>query len=606
MTGKKLLRITAVVVMSIVLLAGSGFFTATFAAQKGTAYELNDLDMTIDVNKNHSYEIKKVYKVNIPEDLDELTFEIPNDGYKIDGIDIKGVEFTTEDRGSSVAVNVDSKKYLKKGEHTFTLTYKIIEYIDTNPKNDMLYFKALSPNVSIPIGKLRVTINLPKDFPTDDFQYYAGEFGTQDVTTKLSMEQNGKSYSLTGEMIPQDFGITFKAELPEGYWAYPMDNSWAERVALGVMSGVILLLFIMWLIGGRDPKVDVEKVTHPLENFSIAEIGYIYRGHVHVKDMIALIIYLATKGYLAISEYEPKKYRLLRLEEPSDEEKFLRNAYDVLFKGVYKHRYLNMDDIGVRLRQMMKEIELDVLSGSSSRTMKARTLLSEILRVIAMLITSAGVASTFIFADLMSYRSPNYMPACAAGIATFLSLAFIATTYDSRHYSYNTMRGKLFPVALIIYLAISACSVYNLHLNNFSYVSVAAIAVCAVLAIPLVCIIPARGKDNALIVAKLEALEDFIENGDIKEINEYQEADPNYYYEILPYAALFSLAKTWAAKFDDQGIEPPAWWHDDVKGHVVSVVKSHTAETYADEITVFQRTLESEFRDMLIKHGLFH
>ena len=74
----------------------------------------------------------------------------------------------------------------------------------------------------------------------------------------------------------------------------------------------LLLIFLFWFIGGRDPKVGKTVEMHPIEGVTPADIGYLFYGHTRIRDIAVLIVYLATKGYLKIVEYRPKSIRWFR------------------------------------------------------------------------------------------------------------------------------------------------------------------------------------------------------------------------------------------------------------------------------------------------------
>ena len=137
-------------------------------------------------------------------------------------------------------------------------------------------------------------------------------------------------------MIPENFGITLKAQLPDGYWEKALDGSWSITAITLVMAGLLLILLILWIIGGRDPRVKRESVTKPVEGLTPVELGYIFNSEVRTRDVLNLVLQFAQKGYLTISEYEPKRYRLIRGKAPVNEERMYRNAFRILFEDVYK------------------------------------------------------------------------------------------------------------------------------------------------------------------------------------------------------------------------------------------------------------------------------
>ncbi len=107
---------------------------------------------------------------------------------------------------------------------------------------------------------------------------------------------------MAGKNIPENFSIIIKANLPENYWIGELDNSWMSKVIVGLSIIMILVLIFLWFIGGRDPKVDRGNELPP--NFSITppEANYLLNGNIGIHDVISMIIYLGSKGYLNIIE----------------------------------------------------------------------------------------------------------------------------------------------------------------------------------------------------------------------------------------------------------------------------------------------------------------
>ena len=229
----------------------------------------------------------------------------------------------------------------------------------------MFYFNVLLPEWKQPIGKVNISVSFPEDFPFDDMHCYAGQFGVQDVDNKITFKAKDSDHTVTvtGEKIPENFGITLKAQLPEGYWENELDGSWSLTAITLVMMVVSLILLLLWIIGGKDPKVKKQTVTKPIEGITPVELGYAFNSEVRIRDVLHMILQFAQKGYLSISEYEPKRYRIIKGKRPVGEEKMYRNAYSILFEDVYKGRAVDMDKIPARLDRIRASIENDVAAG---------------------------------------------------------------------------------------------------------------------------------------------------------------------------------------------------------------------------------------------------
>jgi hypothetical protein len=337
------------------------------AGIQGGAYEVTDYDLTAEVGKDHSYTVEEKISVKIPDQLQRVEFAIPSGNFRISDIEVENALYEAKTASEASKVVIADPEKLTAGSHVYTIKYKIREYRDHDSTKDMFFFNVLLPEWKQPIGKVSINASFPEDFPFDDMQCYAGQFGVQDVTNKINFKANKSAHtvSVKGEMIPENFGITLKAQLPDGYWQKALDGSWSITAITLVMAGLSLILLILWIIGGRDPRVKKERVTRPIEGFTPVELGYIFNSEVRTKDVLNLILQFGQKGYLTISEYEPKRYRLIREKEPVKEERMYRSAYRILFEDVYKGRALSTDK-----KQRKKRIKLRKILAVSKKGKK--------------------------------------------------------------------------------------------------------------------------------------------------------------------------------------------------------------------------------------------
>jgi hypothetical protein len=233
-------------------------------------------------------------------------------------------------------------------------------------------------------------------------------------------------------MIPENYGITLKAQLPDGYWEKALDGSWSITVIMLAMTGLSLILLIMWIIGGRDPKVKKEKVTRPIEGLTPIELGYIFNSEVRTRDVLNLLLQFAQKGYLTISEYEPKRYRLIRRKAPVNEERMYRNAFRILFEDVYKNRALSMDKIGPRVEKIRAAITDDVAAGFTASESLPFTPLSRVFRAAGAILLGLTLGFSAMVSYYYDYKSPNYVEALLVAVAGACAAMLLCKAIDGR------------------------------------------------------------------------------------------------------------------------------------------------------------------------------
>ena len=366
-----------------------------------------------------------------------------------------------------------------------------------------------------------------------------------------------------------------------------------------VMGTVTLALLIMWIIGGRDPKFKRTLETKPIEGVSPVELGYIFNSEMDIRDLVRLILYFGTKGYLRISEYEPKRYRLIRLKDPDGEEKLIRNAYNILFEDVYKGRGLDMDQFGERLIRIINAIKDDVAAGFTSKEMLAYTPLSRGFRIAGIVMIGVGLAVTNTLGYRYQYLPVNYIESLIIGILA-VGLLCLLCVADDRKYSSSNNTGK---VEEMIAMGLIGCLALYMAFGVVRKTGhlVAALVVMATICISafLTVIMRARGKGNAALVMRFRQLRRFIYHPTPKELLENHLADDKYYYDMMLYALTFGAEESWAISFLTLDVPEPDWYSDDIEGHAFSNLRvKPTTIDYARDLRSFARTIETAYTDM--------
>ena len=560
------------------------------------AFEVINYDMTATVSKDHSYSVEEKISVNIPAQLQKIEFAIPSGNFRISDIEVENAAYETKKASEASTVAITDADKLSPGPHEYTVKYRIREYDDLDTAKDMFYFNVLLPEWKQPIGAVNINVSFPDDFPFDDMQCYAGQFGVQDVNNKIDFRKDESSHavSVTGEMIPENFGITLKAQLPEGYWEDELNGRWSISAITFLMAGVSLLLLILWLIGGRDPKVKRQTVTKPIEGLSPVELSYVFNSEVRIRDVLLMILQFAQKGYLSIVEYEPKRYRLIKGKRPAGEEKMYRNAFSILFEDVYKGRALEMDKIRPRIEKIRDAIENDVAAGFATNDSAAFTPISRTFRYAGAVILGIGLAASNAISYYYDYRSPDIIESLAIGIAAALTSLLLCKVIDNRDSSSNSA-GAFTEVMCLLLLVLPVIYVsYRVAVNTGKPIVVLPMMMASALAVFMIIIMRARGKENAVLVSRIRRLRNFIYHPTPKELLENHLADSDYYYDMMLYALAFGAEESWAISFLTLEVPEPEWYKDEIEGQAYSNLRgTPTTIDHARDFRSFMRTFEN-------------
>ena len=569
--------------------------------EQSTAFEVTGYDFRAKVGRDHSYKVVEKISVNIPDDLASIEFSIPSGNFRISDIEVEDAAYAAKKGSEASTVSIVDPTKLTKGSHEYTIRYTIHEYQDKDPSKDMFYFNVLLPEWKQPIGRVSIRVAFPEDFPWDDMQCYAGQFGVQDSTGKIKFnaDKTKRTVTIKGSRIPENYGITLKAQLPDGYWKGALNGSWAFTASLLSMVGAMLLLAVLWFIGGRDPKVKRETVTRPPEGLEPVELGYVFNSTVGIRDVLLMIVDFARKGYLRISEYEPKRYRLFRQKDPENEERMYRSAYSMLFEDIYKDRAVDMEDLGTRLELIVRAIGDDVAAGFPSNDSMAFTPVSRTFRYAGAVILGAGLGLANAFSYVYDYQPAAYGESIIAGAAAAAFSLLLCREIDRRDSS-SISEGRLAEIASGILTAIPVLYVsFRIFRNTGNPLLPAAVVLIAAVSVFFIVIMRARGRKNGELVAAIRQLRNFIYHPTPKELLENYLADPGYYYEMLIYALAFGAEEAWAISFLTLDVPDPEFYSDEIEGHAFSNLRGQSATVdHARDLRAFVRTLENAYNGM--------
>lgn len=574
------------------------------------AYELQTYSQETTVRKNHQYDVTLEMRINAPKDLSSIKVNLPSGNYQLSNVNISGAsgKAASESNGNKyIQITPEKdKKTFSEGENVFRISYTIREYSESTLNYDMFLYDALVYNWNVSIGELDLTIHFPDDFDFSDLQYYAGQFGAQDVGNTLNYKLDGTTLRMTGKHLPENFGITFKAQLADGYWQGALDNSWTIQLSIIVLGITTLLILLLWLIGGRDPRIPKTVEMHPIDGVSPADIGFLLHGYVRIRDIAVLIVYLAIKGYLKIVEYAPKKFTLVRIREPRGEERYIRMAYNILFEDVYEGRSLDPKLFFIRLRAIRKSLETSIENGFGSKSMKACTTISQVLRLVAIVILSVCMATVYTLIKLYSYQEISmaefaFLTILIGGLVTAINNRF-DSRYDTELKSYQVFMGFL----MLFYIAVIAFIGFRFWRTSGNFLVGIVGVICGTISLILTLLMKKRGKGNARLVTRILCLRDYLGSVSSTDLARNRLITPEYYYEMMPYALLFSQEEVWARKFRWLGARGSGFLEIETDGNTMATAQNRRrTEGIARDLKNFCRTVENDYHLTRRRRSLF-
>lgn len=340
-------------VLCVILIPGSTF------AEDAKAERIKSYEVTITLPKDGTFRVTERITYDFGDNerhgihrVIPFVLRGQEEGrkYRLDFVDVtaaddtgKALPLAISEENERLRLRIGDSDVTVSGEHVYVLSYIVRGGIRYFPDWDELYWNATGNDWSAPIESavVRVVPEFPLDPAASRAICYTGAFGSTEQDCTVSFEEDGVVWKLSeGKALGTGEGITVALTIPKGVLAVAEAREYASFwesfagrltiIALLVCAALWYIVYpiwlgVKWMIFGHDPRVgrDLAAAFEPPKTKSgrkltPAETGTIIDETVHIRDIAAMLVSLAQRGYLKIEEREPKDFYCIRTKEPDD------------------------------------------------------------------------------------------------------------------------------------------------------------------------------------------------------------------------------------------------------------------------------------------------
>ena len=536
-------------------------------------YVIDKYDVNIDVNENNTLDITETITAffNVAKHGIYRTIPLKNTITRLDGTTSKNRtqitnlsvdnEYTTSKEDGNYKIQIGSENRTLTGEQTYVIKYTYNLGKDPMKDYDELYYNIIGSDWDTVIGNVTFTISMPKEFDSSKLGFSSGKTGsTNNGKIKYNVSGNKITGSYDGILDIAD-ALTVRCELDEGYFVGAGLTTSFTTYLMFIIPILFLIIFILiWHKYGRDDKVIETVEFYPPEGLNSLEVGFLYKGKADEKDVISLLIYLANKGYIKITETEEKNslsksksFKITKLKEYDGTNKNEQLFMDGLFKNqnetvkstaLKNHFYITLDRI---LDNTNNEKNKNIIFEKSTLT---RTIVLILLIIISVIVTISiptidygGRESLVLMLILCAF----YIPFYAVGLFSKTPLPFRIFWLG-----FTIFHSALFFSTLPIIDAIKTEQIYL-----FGFIVGLSCVIGMIIYFKLM---PKRNKYGTEILGKLKGFKNFLETAEKEKLEALVNEEPTYFYDILPYTYVLGVSDKWIKNFEIISLQAPSWY----------------------------------------------
>ena len=533
------------------------------ALVKAESVEYTLFDSYIKVNQDRTLDITEEYKPYFIENTTSTTRIIglnpsiirPNKSRVYSSTLISDISSSIKNKqtkkNSSQIINFKVNG-LQDSVKDYTLNYKYNLGKDELRGKDELYYSIVK-NLDAPISNLTFTLEFPTNIENAKI-YFA-------IDNKYNLNRDDISYEvkdnkITGALnilLSNNQSFSIYVELPDNYFKGATDNfNYSNYLYIIIPFICFLLVYLFYRKYGRGISLNIKRKDTIYNNFDSAEIGYLYKGKLEEMSLTSLVIYLATKGYLKIVEHDDgyklgkdNTFHFIKLKDYDKN----NAAQELLFNELFRDRdKTELKDIEYHFADTFKEARNMLDNEDNYKKMffvglKQIKIISAFLIVLSLIVNN--VRSIYLVTN-------SYLLIAPIVLAMIFGLYVVLV---------SNMTGLIKAIVgtiiltLSLYIGISPIIVQKHFLIIYIIESILIALMCL-----LFKKLSERTKFGTEVLGETYGLKYYLETITKEELKNKIEENPNYFYDMIPYACTLDSLESWMRSGKDIVTEAPSWY----------------------------------------------
>ena len=589
----------SIIIFSFIALINIVNRTST-SLSRANGFTIEEYKIVMDVNESNSIDVKEYITVNFYESGHHgiyrfvpswLKYTNKNDKTqsrkaKLSNLKAIGDIYTIDTVSGKERIVIGNADYiLPIGNHTYEINYTYDMGADPYDGFDEFIFHAFGDYWGTEIKNASIIINLPKTFDSKNkIKFFADKYRKQDITSYVNYHVSGNSiYANLSSKYKLNGSLTVDIELPDNYFVGGSNNYGITSFMLCIVCIIFAIIsFILWKRNGKDLSKAPETVEfYPPDNLDAAEIGYLYKMDTGRKLSIALIIELASKGFIKIIESDDKTTQTIVKSNVTDVNKYIKREIRIVKLKEYKVFFI---DTHYKATKIMKKyfsdninnnvvtsdfdifyedskylvdngyirIESDSIDKYTDKqldTIKKELLLNEFKDKPEMTPNEKIIYDGLFKDSDETVLSKNYsFYKEFKKIEENVRNSFDDKINDLASYKCMLITSLGFLICTILW-GISYCKFEDLNpkLNIIYVIAFISNIITFIFAV----LMKRKNTYGEQIKSKINGFKKYIELAEKNQIEILVEQNHNYFYDILPYAYVLDVSKKWVEKFEN-------------------------------------------------------
>ncbi len=398
-------------------------------------------------------------------------------------------------------------------------------------------------------------------------RYLNSTYGTYEPQEYSASVNGGRVSVVFDEFNRPESGLYICAEMPQTHF---LRRAGVMDIIIPLLGAAVLAAVAWFAMTKRGRRLNPVPEFYPPEGINPAEIGYIIDEHIDRKDVVSLIYYWASKNMLRIRMDGRKDFALVRTGFMGmGSRAYEVEMYNGLWicggrsNGIVTSKQLQ-DRFYVYVDKAVSSIRAQ-FTGVNALSVRSRKWMAGLTGVLAPLLCAViGIAAVVAHGFVKPFDIIGLLLVAMLGWSLYVT----ADNIRQDRYKNGVSAGG---IARIIWFGVRFVAATGICLWIFAGRSLpiagaVVFALCINLVPALAPFIKRRTQVGQTLLERALGFKQFLETAERERLRMLLDENPDYYYNILPYAQVLGVSKQWMNKLSEMTTEPPSWMDNNASG----------------------------------------
>jgi len=414
----------------------------------------------------------------------------------------------------------------------------------------------------------KYSVNVTSPFEITQVDFLVNDSYLSSDAYESSLENNRRHLHFEADANPDmhNVSVVFSSS---GFIRASKSGDFIVPIIAAVVAAII---FLFAFVIRPEKKLVFPVEFYPPDDMNPAEMGFILSGKTSGRAITSLISYWASHGHLSIEIIDNSGNFILHKKNELD------STHRYYEKEMYEKLFSLGTDGSVSKNDLKHIFSFTVTKTSKMirRYYTGKRLLNRVMflsEILSFAMIAGCFALFYAFSELWVYTSNEALTSGIIAALLYLMICVLLLQHQKLKYNSPALCRTFLVLSIVLFGAFASLVVITAAGKSLTITST--VITLASLAVAFYSIPFLRRKTDlcVFLLGRIVGFKKSIVSAEKSRLKRFLEQNPDYCFNILPYAQILGVSRVWESKFGGLLSKPPTWCYSD-SANTTSVIRA--------------------------------